>query len=76
MPGRNLLTEFGAAELLNITPQQILRLARDSRIPVVELPNGVMRFDTRELLAFITMRTRPAVEELTIRPAIEELTTR
>lgn len=76
MPDRSLLTEYGAAELLNITPHQVRRLAREGRIPLVELLNGVVRFDARELLTFITMRTRPAVDELTTRPAIEELTTR
>lgn len=59
MPDRNLLTIYGVAELLNITPERVRRMARDGIIPIVELPVGIIRFDPADLQAFIGSHRRP-----------------
>lgn len=62
MLDQNLLTEYGAAELLNITPFRVRRLVRNGVIPVVLLPGEIVRFDPIELRNFIVEHRRPLVE--------------
>jgi hypothetical protein len=52
-----LLTEFEAADLLQLTPRQVLRLANRGELPRVVFPNGEVRFDEADLSRFIESHT-------------------
>ena len=66
MLNQNLLTEYGAADVLGITTDRIRQLVRSEVIPVVILPGGVVRFDPIDLREFISSNRRPLVEHLGI----------
>lgn len=66
MPDRSLLTEYGAANVLGITPDRIRQLVRDEVIPVVVLPGDIVRFDPIDMREFIASHRRPLVEHLPI----------
>ena len=66
MLNHNLLTEYGAADVLGITPDRIRQLVRDEVIPHVLLPGEIIRFDPVDLRLFISSRRRPLVEHLPI----------
>lgn len=54
-----LMTSSAAAELLELTPRQVDRLARNGEIPHVRLPNGAIRFDACDLAAWIETLKQP-----------------
>jgi hypothetical protein len=56
-----LLTETGAARLLALTSNEVRRLARRREIPIVELPNGEIRFDAAEIVRWAATFRRPPV---------------
>lgn len=66
MLDHKLLTEYGAADVLGITPERIRQLIRNEAIPVVLLPGGIVRFDPIDLRDFICSHRRPFVEHLPI----------
>lgn len=67
MPETGLLTEYGAADLLNISSEAVRRMARDGRLPVVILPGEILRFRVADLHDWIVTHRRPSVEPLTTR---------
>lgn len=50
---RPLLTTYGVADLLGITPRRVGRMVRDGRLPYVEI-DGAIRFDPEDVGEFIT----------------------
>lgn len=56
----HLLTSIGAASLLGITSTRLGRLVREQAVPTVELPDGAIRFDRRELERCVEGWKRPA----------------
>jgi excisionase family DNA binding protein len=63
MESTRLLTDCETAELLGLTPRQVLRLANRGEIPSVRLPNREIRFDRADLSRFIDGCKRPASAE-------------
>jgi excisionase family DNA binding protein len=57
-----LITESEAAELLGLTPRQVLRLANRGELPRVVFPNKEVRFDQADLAAFVESHKRPVAE--------------
>ena len=57
-----LLTHQEAAELLRLTPRQVLRPASRGELPSVVFPNRETRFDAADLSRFIELHKRPAAE--------------
>jgi excisionase family DNA binding protein len=57
-----LLTQSEAAEFLQLTPRQVLRLANRGELPRVVFPNKETRFDAADLSRFIESHKRPATE--------------
>lgn len=55
-----LLSADEAAELLRMTPRQLTRLANRGAVPVVDLGDGVLRFDRGDLQAWTATHKRPA----------------
>jgi len=67
----HLLTETGAARLLALTTAQVRRLVAAGAVPVVELPNGEVRFDAEDLRRWAgNFRRQPVI----CRPARGTLT--
>ena len=58
-----LLDEFDAAELLKLTPRQVLRLARSGDLPAVHLPGKEIRFDATDIARWVESRKRPQPRE-------------
>ncbi len=58
----NLLTDAETAEILRLTPRQVVRLARRQELPSVVLPNRELRFDPAELSKWVDSHKRPARE--------------
>ena len=50
---QRLLTDSEAAEILNLTPRQVLRLANRGELPSVRLPNREVRFDPEDISRFV-----------------------
>ena len=48
-----LLTDGEAAELLCMIPARLVRLAKAGKVPCVVLPDGELRFDSRDLWAWV-----------------------
>ncbi len=57
-----LLTQSEAADFLQLTPRQVLRLANRGELPRVVFPNKEIRFDVADLSQFIESHKRPAAE--------------
>ena len=57
-----LLTQSEAADFLQLTPRQVLRLANRGELPRVVFPNREVRFDQADLSRFIESRKQPATE--------------
>ena len=57
-----LLTQSEAAEFLQLTPRQVLRLANRGELPRVVFPNGEIRFDPADLSRFVESLKRPVAE--------------
>lgn len=57
-----LITESEAAELLGLTPRQVVRLANRGELPRVVFPNREVRFDQADLAAFVESHKRTATE--------------
>jgi len=57
-----LITDFDAAEILCLTPRQVLRLARRGEAPCIRLPNGDYRFDPEDLRRWVESLKQPLVE--------------
>lgn len=47
-----LLDVDGAAELLTLTREAVRTLAKRRQLPIIKLPNGKLRFDANDLLAW------------------------
>jgi excisionase family DNA binding protein len=62
METKNLLTDSEAAEVLRLTPRQVLRLANRGELPSIAFPNREVRFDRADLSRFIESHKRPATE--------------
>lgn len=58
--GQHLLTESEAAEVLRLTPRQVVKLAKAGELPTVHLPGNELRFDPADLSAFVESCKRPA----------------
>jgi len=58
-----LLTQTEAADFLQLTPRQVLRLANRGELPRVVFPNREIRFDEDDLWRFIESHKRPAAGE-------------
>ncbi len=54
-----LLTDTEAADILRLTPRQVLRLAGRGELPSVALPNGETRFDPDDIRRWVETRKRP-----------------
>ena len=54
-----LLNESQVADILGLTPRQVLRLAKSGEIPVVHLPGGEIRFDLDDISRWVESRKRP-----------------
>lgn len=57
-----LLDEFDTAELLKLTPRQVLHLAKSGQLPAVYLPGGAVRFDSADLGHWVQSHKRPESE--------------
>ncbi len=57
-----LLNEIEAADILGLTPRQVLRLANRGELPRVVFPNKEVRFDSADLSRFVESHKRPAAE--------------
>jgi excisionase family DNA binding protein len=57
-----LLTQSEAADFLQLTPRQILRLANRGELPRVVFPNREVRFDQADLSRFVESHKRPVAE--------------
>jgi excisionase family DNA binding protein len=57
-----LLTQSEAADFLQLTPRQVLRLASRGELPRVVFPNREVRFDYADLERFVESRKRPVAE--------------
>jgi excisionase family DNA binding protein len=55
-----LLTDNEAADVLKLTPRQVVRLASRGELPSVRFPNGEVRFDAGDLQAWVESHKRPA----------------
>lgn len=58
-----LLTHSEAADFLQLTPRQVLRLANRGELPRVIFPNREVRFDQADLAAFVESHKRPVAAE-------------
>ena len=67
MRENELLTEYGAAEFLHVSPEAVRRMTRDGRLPVVVLPGDILRFRPDDLRNWIVSHSRPLSEPLTTR---------
>lgn len=56
----DLLNDSEAAERLRMLPGRLVRLARKGLVPHVLLPDGELRFDPRDLDAWVEAHKRPA----------------
>lgn len=54
-----LLTDSEVAELLRISPRQVLRLARDGALSSIQLSRKETRFDPADVGRFVEFRKRP-----------------
>lgn len=54
-----LLTDDEAADLVRLTPRQVVRLARRGELPCVRLPGDELRFDPAELSRWIDAHRQP-----------------
>jgi len=54
-----LLTQSEAADVLQLTPRQVLRLANRGELPSVVFPNKEIRFDAVDLARFVKSHKRP-----------------
>ncbi len=52
----HLLTEIEAADILRLTPRQVIRLARRGELPSVQLPNKEVRFDRADIWKWVDSR--------------------
>jgi predicted site-specific integrase-resolvase len=59
---KQLLTDSDVAELLKVPSARVLRLAKQSRIPHVVLPNGEVRFVEQDVWDWIQSHRQPARE--------------
>jgi excisionase family DNA binding protein len=57
-----LLTQSEAADFLQLTPRQVLRLANRGELPRVVFPNKEIRFDQADLTTFVESHKRPAAQ--------------
>ena len=57
-----LLTQSEAADFLQLTPRQVLRLANRGEIPRVVFPNREVRFDQADLSQFVDSHKRTVTE--------------
>jgi hypothetical protein len=55
-----LLTQYEAADVLALTPRQVVRLASRGELPKVIFPNGEIRFDPDDLAEWIELHKHPA----------------
>ena len=55
-----LLNESQVADLLGLTPRQVLRLAKRGELPSLNLPGGETRFDVDDLRHWVESLKRPA----------------
>ncbi|MCC6127444.1 MAG: helix-turn-helix domain-containing protein [Pirellulales bacterium] len=53
-----LLLDSQIAELLCLSPRQVLRLAKRGKIPHIVLPNGEIRFDFQDVKTWLKTCTR------------------
>ena len=58
-----LLDEFDMAELLKLTPRQVVRLAKRGELPSVNLPGGEIRFDPDDIRQWVESRKRPSNDQ-------------
>ncbi len=58
-----LLTDIETADLLRLTPRQVIRLANRGELPSVIFPNRELRFDRADLERFVEAHKRPATGE-------------
>lgn len=57
-----LLNQTEAADFLQLTPRQVVRLANRGELPRVVFPNREVRFDQADLAAFVESHKRTATE--------------
>ena len=55
-----LLTRDEAADILKLSPQQVLRLANKGQLPSVRLPNKEVRFDPDDIRQWVETLKQPA----------------
>jgi len=58
----HLLTDTEIADLLRLTPRQVLRLANRGELPSVRLPNDEVRFDPEDVQLWVESHKRPMPE--------------
>jgi excisionase family DNA binding protein len=57
-----LLTQSEVSELLQLTPRQVIRLAKRGDLPCVHLPGNEIRFDLDDIRQWVDAHKRPALE--------------
>jgi excisionase family DNA binding protein len=63
-----LLTARQVAELLDVSPETVLRWMRRGELPAIRLPGGAIRFREDELEAWLMERATPRRGVLTAAP--------
>jgi len=58
-----LLNEIEAADLLGLTPRQVLNMANRGELPRVVFPNREVRFDQADLSRWIESHKRPVADK-------------
>ncbi|MHB8898072.1 MAG: helix-turn-helix domain-containing protein [Thermoguttaceae bacterium] len=57
-----LLTHNEVSELLQLTPRQVIRLAKRGDFPCVRFPRDEIRFDPDDIRKWVDAHKRPAQE--------------
>jgi excisionase family DNA binding protein len=63
-----LLTARTVADRLGVTPRTVLRWTRRGELPAIRLPGGALRYDERDLDAWLDERATPRRGVLTATP--------